>query len=1331
MKSVVFLLSAACFTGYFLSLHAQPGDKPGKIESRHFYMKDGLPDEAVSAIVQDKYGFLWMSTYSGLVKFDGYKFITFESNPFSANSLRNNGLNCLWMDKQGRLWIGHEEGLDIFDPATEKFLFHWNDSLNNSKGINIRVTKIRQRHDDSLWICTNQGLYVADADDLRLRKYDHLPSDLIYRDIIEMPDHSLWISTTSKLLHFVPGTKQLTTYEHDPDNDSTLSNNHVKSVYFDKDGRMWVGTFRGLNLFNPDTRSFKRYFPRLDILSFFENTDGKLWLGSEYGVLEFDRETENTNRITDFYYTLQIFKDQQGIIWLATLHGLHQINPKFKKFNIYPQFNNNIGYIVEDKNKDIWMSTFRGVFRFDHEFKNAYQHSRVGRALSNLTHSIYEHADGSLWFASTGKIERFDLDNQTSDSVSIPPNIRPMSLLVDSNGKIWVGGGDHMANVDPVTKQYSELSSFPKAGVHFILEDSHKNIWAGTSAGLVRFNINTRKLYIFKNDPKDPHSLSNNTVYHILIDTKGAMWIATDGGLNKILPGTENTLPRFTHWRTSNSGLPNNNVYTILDGKDGTLWLASGNMISHFYPQENIFRNYDDQDGLPGRDIKEGWYHGRGLRSSIGQLYFGTGWGVVVFHPDSLEENKFVPPIAITGFSIHNQPVPISGTDGDTLKWSSALSKTISQTTEINLAYDQNDFNVEFSALNFVNPQNNRYKYRLEPYESNWIERQASQRVAHYTNISPGVYKFRVIGSNNDGVWNEAGATLTITITPPWWRTWWAYSLYFVAFIALILSWRNYDLKRAKLKHRAEHLSELDHLKSRFFTNISHEFRTPITLILGPLKDLYNGRSKEDPKAVLGPVIRNGERLHRLINQLLDLSKIEAGRMKLHASPTELVEFLRGIAASYESLAKEKNIRYIFFPEVEQVPVYFDAEKIEKVVHNILSNAFKFTNPGGDILLFLKAENNHALISVKDTGIGIPADKLEKVFDRFYQVDSSHTRGYEGSGIGMALARELVELHKGKISVQSIEGRGTTFTVTLPLGKDHLNKEDITEIQYTSEKQMLSDIVVSGENNGEGEEEKASASAFDQPVVLIVEDNADMRNYIRKTLSTQYQIVEAENGKEGVKKAEETVPDLIISDIMMPEMDGYRLCELIKTNEVTSHIPVILLTAKADRESKIAGLTTGADDYLSKPFDGEELKLIIRNRIEQRRTMRERFSREITLEPRQISITSLDEQFIAKVLGIIEAHMDDEAFSIDALSREAGFSNMHFYRKIKALTGQTPSQFLRTIRLKRAAELLARNSDNVTQIAYSVGFNSLSYFNKCFKEQFGVTPGQFAEKSKV
>ena len=480
-------------------------------------------------------------------------------------------------------------------------------------------------------------------------------------------------------------------------------------------------------------------------------------------------------------------------------------------------------------------------------------------------------------------------------------------------------------------------------------------------------------------------------------------------------------------------------------------------------------------------------------------------------------------------------------------------------------------------------------------------------------------------------------------------------------------------------------------------------------------------------------MLRNGNRLLRLINQLLDLSKLEAGKMQLNGAVIDLVEFLRETAAAYESMAANKNIKYSFDSDVARLPILADEEKLEKVFHNLLSNAFKFTKEGGEISIRLTvAENKQAVISVRDTGIGIPADQLLKVFDRFYQVDSSQTREYEGSGLGMALAKEFVELHHGKISVESKEGQGSTFTVKLPLGKDELIEQAFKLRNSKTNKLSSLEEFISSEGETEiSSDEEPAAIAEHTTTILIVEDNADMRKYIRKTLSVYYQIIEAKNGKEGFQKATELLPDLIISDVMMPEMDGYKLCTLIKTNELTSHIPVILLTAKADRESKLIGLETHADDYLSKPFDMDELKLIVRNRIEERRKMRERFSREIKLEPKHISITSLDEKFITNVLAQIESHMGDENFSIEELSIQAGYSTMHLYRKIKSLTGQTPSQFVRTIRLKRAAELLSRKSDNISQIAYQVGFSNVSYFNKCFKDQFEMTPGDFLKTNQV
>ncbi|MGI9544736.1 MAG: hybrid sensor histidine kinase/response regulator transcription factor, partial [Cyclobacteriaceae bacterium] len=679
--------------------------------------------------------------------------------------------------------------------------------------------------------------------------------------------------------------------------------------------------------------------------------------------------------------------------------------------------------------------------------------------------------------------------------------------------------------------------------------------------------------------------------------------------------------------------------------------------------------------------------------------------------------------------------VAVQGSYRDLSLWKTPLANAISYLDRLELTYRQNDFSLEFAALNFVNPESNLYKYKLEPYEEDWIETSASNRIARYTNISPGEYTFRVTGSNNDGLWNEAGKSLSIIVLPPWWQTWWAYALYALVFIGVFLYWRSYEIKRVKLKHRAEYLSELDQLKSRFFANISHEFRNPLTLILGPVKKLIDKQTNQHDQNNLAGIQRNAQRLLRLVNQLLDLSKLEAGKLKLEAVKSDIVSFVRNQANAFSSLADSKNISFTIDLPEEKVGVYFDRDKLEKIINNLLSNAFKFTPEEGSVKVKMqpitKGTKEWMQIKVADSGKGIPPKEIKKIFDRFYQVDASLTREQEGTGIGLALTKELVELHHGEIKVKSVRGQVTTFTLLLPLGKDHLNEEDIIQelplpeeaIESVEARMHPSELVA---HTSDTLLEKDSEQVVEKPLVLIVEDHQEMRKFIRTSIGDQYQVQEAEHGVVGLEMSQELLPDLIISDVMMPEMDGYALCEKIKTDELTSHIPVVLLTAKADRRSKLTGLQTGADDYLSKPFDEEELQLIVRNRIAERRKMRERFSRDITLEPRHISITSLDEQFLAKVLDIIEEHMADENFSIEALSQQAGYSHMHFYRKIKALSGQTPSQFLRTIRLKRAAAMLQKKSDQVTQIAYNVGFNSLSYFNKCFKDQFGMTPGQYA-----
>ncbi|MDQ3534289.1 MAG: ATP-binding protein, partial [Bacteroidota bacterium] len=680
-------------------------------------------------------------------------------------------------------------------------------------------------------------------------------------------------------------------------------------------------------------------------------------------------------------------------------------------------------------------------------------------------------------------------------------------------------------------------------------------------------------------------------------------------------------------------------------------------------------------------------------------------------------------------------------------------------TDRIELPYDENFLSFEFVVLNYDAPEKNQYAYKLEGLDKDWIY-SGTRRFASYTNLDPGAYTFRVKASNNDGIWNEQGAYLHLAILPPWWQTWWAYSLYGFMGICFLYVLRQYTVNRERMKHElkiqrleAEKMHEIDHLKSRFFANISHEFRTPLTLILGPLEKITSSHTEEKPdKSVYHMMLRNARRLLHLINQLLDLSKLEAGSMKLEEKPADLVAFLKAMVFSFTSLAEMKQIQYHFQFPSEHPVVYFDADKLEKIITNLLSNAFKFTPEGGEVAVIIKLQpaDKQALstfpadliqrgisskanileLIVQDSGKGIPQDQIDKVFDRFYQADTSHTREQEGTGIGLSLVKELVELFSGEIAVESQPGQGSCFTVRLPLLVANFKQVTLTG-------NNLPPIPIN--HNLNSPENGFTVAPYPEienpdpeaPLILIIEDNADVRFFIRENLQPVYQVIEAADGKEGYKLAVKNIPDLILSDVMMPKMDGVELCSKLKTNEKTAHIPVILLTAKASGGDKVEGLETGADDYLIKPFESTELLVRIKNLIDSRRKLREIFSREITLGPTSITINSVDEQFLQRIMKIIEEHMEDTSFDVEIFSREAGLSKIQLHRKLKALTNESPGDFIRIMRLKRAADLLSQNAGTIAEVAYKVGFQEPSYFTRCFHKQFGKTPSEFMAACNV
>jgi signal transduction histidine kinase/DNA-binding NarL/FixJ family response regulator len=884
--------------------------------------------------------------------------------------------------------------------------------------------------------------------------------------------------------------------------------------------------------------------------------------------------------------------------------------------------------------------------------------------------------------------------------------------------------------------------------------DKSGAVWVATDQEglfcLLPENRDSLQFINYRHKPESEGSISSNTVFSVYCSYNGTLWAGTNNGLNRFDPETGT----FEYFNIKN-GFNAYFVFCVRTDGSGNVWASTEKGLTRFNPdaeEGKRFKLFSTSDGLPFDKIYP--YHFD--KGKDGRFYMGGergfGLGYFSFHPDSIKDNTLIPPVVITGFKVKNNDIP--------------LDTAISYKKQLHLQYDQNFIAFEFASLDYNDPGKNEYYYKLEGMDDDWIY-SGNRRFANYTGLSPGSYVFRVKGSNNDGYWNEAGASLAITIAAPPWKTWWAYLLYgLFIFTVLYLIFRYY-LKRQQLLHKlalehvqTEKLEELDRMKSRFFANISHEFRTPLTLILGPIEKLKSYIKDKEPKEDLNMMHRNARRLQNLINQLLSLSKLESGKMKLQSQEVNIISLVNRYVQSFESLAKQKKIEFKFNSSETKIPLFVDKDKIEKILYNLLSNAFKFTEEGGRIEVSVtpinppsrgdKAESKISPleggrgvnITISDTGRGIPQEKLPHVFDRFYQVDDNYTKDQEGSGIGLALTKELVEIHHGIITVESQLEKGTTFTVLLPLGKEHLKTEEIVvhkdSFGEPASAEASADKSVDREDPPEQIAElQAHETPIDdyaekedtKPLLLIIEDNDDLRSYIRSYLTDDYQISEAIDGEMGLQKAIEKIPNLVISDVMMPKMDGMELCRRLKTDERTCHIPVILLTAKAAMEDKLEGLETGADDFLTKPFDPQELVIRIRNLIQQRRKLQKIFARNISSigQLTDSSISSMDKKFMKKSVEVVEENLLDADFNVEQLGQEMNMSRMQLHRKLRALVDQSAGEFIRTIRLNRAAILLKEKTANIAEIAYDVGFNNPSYFSECFRKQFGKLPSEYSD----
>jgi signal transduction histidine kinase/ligand-binding sensor domain-containing protein/DNA-binding response OmpR family regulator len=1347
----------------------------------HITIEQGLSQNTISCIYQDRQGFLWFGTEDGLNRYDGYTFVVYRHEPGNTNSFSDNEVTTILQDREGIFWIGTQGGgLNRFDPATQRFTHYKYQPGSNKGPSGNQIQSIAEDHNGALWMAiAGSGLNRMDKASGSFTHYFNDPKDSgsiannFVTSVLVDRSGTVWAGASEGGLNkYNAATDKFTRYENVPGHPASLPANTIYTMIEDRSGILWLGSFGGtLIRFDPATSQFTRYdnvskgTNSIDnnlVTSICEDARGDIWISTlgnglnrfdrKSGTFEIHRNQPGNARSLSSDNLMAVYSDRSGILWAGTYgKGLDKLDRLSGRFTHY--FNrsgdpnslssNLIAAILEDHTGQLWIGTMdNGLNRLDPATGRVQRYqNRLGDKSSLSSNTIFnlcEDRSGVIWAATLNGLNQFDpktgrfirYQASSTDTTSLNGTI-VSDIFEDRTGTLWVGGRG-LSRMDRNTGKFKRYDPVRETGspepilIEQMLEDQSGTFWLGSDAGLHQFDRQTGKFSMYKANPSDTIGSVTAQVQCLYEDKKGFLWVSTSNGLYRL--DTKRGLSRLYQKK---DGLPSNAVLGIQEDDRGRIWLSTPEGLSRFDPANGSFRNYNAADGTQSNEfVKYAYGKVRG-----GKLMFGGINGLNIFHPDSLRDNTQVPPVILTDFLVFNQSLPI-GPKRDQL----TLEKSITLTQAIELPFDANVFSFEFAALDYTRPEKNQYAYQMEGFDKDWVQA-GTRRFVTYTNLDPGTYTFRVKGSNNDGIWNEQGTAIQITVLPPWWRTWWAYGLYALTFATGLYLIYRYLISRERLRNQlqikqleSEKLQEVDQMKTRFFTNISHEFRTPLTLILGPLQQLI-AQPAADPESnrkVYTLMQRQAQRLLQLINQLLDISKLEAGRVRLEAVELDLVKYLRAITYSFISLAESRQISLSFFSSQESLRAYFDKDKLEKMISNLLSNAFKFTPEGGEINVQLEIVDGGAVaITVQDSGIGIPANRLNRIFDRFYQVDGSHTREQEGTGIGLALTKELVLLHRGTISVESELGKGTRFNLRFPLGSSHLGEDEIIKVSESENEGLEVQVKpsVALVEDGSPVLPETDGQAYSHlPLILVVEDNADVRGYIREHFDFKYRVIEARDGQAGLDRAIEQVPDLIISDLMMPKMDGIELCRRLKTDERTSHIPVILLTARATGESKVEGLETGADDYLTKPFNPQELQVRVKNLIEQRQKLRERFGREVKLQPRDVAITSADEKFLNRAVEIVEKEMDNADFSVEDFESAMSLSKMQLYRKLKGLTNQSPNEFIRTLRLKKAAMLLDKRSGNIAEITYEVGFNNLSYFSKCFKDLYGVTPSEYLNR---
>lgn len=1332
---------------------------PPKLKFNSLKVEDGMPNNIVNDIVQDAFGFIWIATNDGLCRYDGENFKIFRESLDQKNSISNNFIQSLFLDSKGDLWIMTDQGLNRYDMDKEYFEIF----LADDKGVlsHNSVTKMVERKDGSYLI----GSYGGGIDILKqgkfVKNYSSLNSSPISSDLISslqiQNDSMVWAGTWNMGLNLINLNTDKSTSFNFGKNKMTPSAK-INSLYLDADEFLWIGTDKGFTVYNTIEKEFftitqenSSHFSDNDILNIFEDNDGVMWFGTRNsGILKADKkdilsEKEDTH-YTSFkptgkdesvnYRSISSFmQDNENNIWIGThLAGVNIVNPKgeairyYSKFSDFDNLNNqSIWGICEDKKGNIWLGTDGGGLI---KFNPTTQDIKLFENDENDDSSISDNAiltacfdsQNNLWLGTyAGGLNK--LAPNTSKFKHYKEGLQPKSIngndvrivFEDSKKRIWIGtNGGGLQQYNEQTDDFDFAQDIGWLDVRCIAEDPSGTLWIGTfGSGIISYNPETKKA----TQHPEFEKYNSHIIFSLNCTSEKDLWVGTrykgllhyDIKSKKIIQYTEK------------NGLSNSTIQAIVSETKDDLWISTNDGLNYFDVKNEKFISYKSTSGIqPGP-----FNNMSGFKSVNSYLVFGGINGLNIFYPKDIKEVHIPIDVQITDLKLFNNSVKVSSSQEKT-----PLLKSITASRSIELEHDQNDISIDYIAMHYPSTKDVKYTYVLKNFDKNWND-VGNTTTATYRNLSPGEYIFKVKTLDNSGKIKTNSTDLKIIINSPFWLTKTAILAYFLLAGLLIYLIIRYYTDQVKLRNSLfyekklrQQETALNQERFRFFTSFSHELRTPLTLILGPVNEIIRGEKNKEKKDKLNIVQRNAQVLLELINKMLEFRKTETEHNRLTLGEHAFNEFVQEIYQNFSFYADQKQIKFKCLTN-NKINIWFDFKKMQVVINNVLANAFKFTPVHGTISLELEETADKILLHIKDSGVGIKKETQASIFNLYFHKDTEEI--IEGTGIGLALCKKLMELHKGDISVQSELGKGSCFTIELAKNKAHYenlqNIEFVENTNFKIKKPFIKEShIVSAELPSQHIEK-------DDKVILIIDDNPDIITYVSSILSNYYKIITANNGKKGIEAALEFIPDLIISDIMMPEKTGIDLCNELKSKNHTSHIPIILLTAKMESEDQLEGLKIGADAYITKPFDSQFLLAKVENLFKNRKKLINHYHEKIMRnENHQAENKSIEEKFLEKIELLVLNKYDGREVSIPELALELGFSRSSLYRKVKAITGMSINHFIRKVRLNKAAKLILEEGVNVSEAAFEVGFNDLKYFRLCFKEQFGVVPSTYKAK---